>query len=69
MQDYIIQFPNKVFNNDDKKDGFSNLKFEAYDVSNSAQFHCGNTNFQNCKDNKIKEEYLRVLGCAYPLKR
>ena len=69
MQDYVIQFPNKVFNNDDKKDGFSNLKFEAYDVSDSAQFHCGDTNFQNCKDNKIKEEYLRVLGCAYPLKR
>ena len=69
IQDYVIQFPNKVFHNDEKRDGFTDLKFEAYDVTNSADFHCGDTNFQYCKDKKILEEYQRVLGCAYPLQR
>ena len=66
-QGLVYQYDNKIFHG--YVDGFTEVKFETYDLTSSPKVSCKNLDFYNCRTKKIIEEYNATMGCAYPIQR
>ena len=66
-QEFVIQYPNTIFHK--PNDGISNLRIESYDLTTNPVVTCGNSDYHECKSDRIVSEYNKTLGCTYPLKK
>ena len=66
-QEFVIQYPNTIFHK--PNDGISKLRIESYDLTTNPVVTCGNSDYHECKSDRIVSEYNKTLGCTYPLKK